>query len=89
MTLDVTVFLAEALGSDLIAHFSLDAAQARVVDRDSLEQIVPADATGVAVARFGARSTARNGRAVKVAVECDRLHFFDPETGLGIYGRDE
>ncbi|MBN8998504.1 MAG: sn-glycerol-3-phosphate ABC transporter ATP-binding protein UgpC [Rhizobiales bacterium] len=84
MTLDVTVFLAEALGSDLIAHFALDAAQARVVDRDSLEQIVPADATGVAVARFGARSGARNGKAVRVAVECDRLHFFDPERGEAI-----
>ena len=84
MMLDVTVFLAEALGSDLIAHFALDAAQARVVDRDSLEQIVPADATGVAVARFGARSGARNGKAVRVAVECDRLHFFDPERGEAI-----
>ena len=84
MTLDVTVFLAEALGSDLIAHFALDAAQARVVDRDWRDQIVPADATGVAVARFGARSGARNGKAVRVAVECDRLHFFDPERGEAI-----
>ena len=37
------------------------------------------------VGRFGARSKARTGEAVKAAVDTRALHFFDPETGLGIY----
>jgi multiple sugar transport system ATP-binding protein len=37
------------------------------------------------VARFNARSRAREGEEVDVAVDTRSLHFFDPETGLGIY----
>ena len=37
------------------------------------------------VGRFGARSKARKGEPVKVSVDTRALHFFDPETGLGIY----
>ena len=37
------------------------------------------------VGRFGARSKARKGEPIQVAVDTRALHFFDPETGLGIY----
>jgi multiple sugar transport system ATP-binding protein len=37
------------------------------------------------VGRFGARSRVRQGQDVDVAVDSRALHFFDPETGLGIY----
>jgi len=37
------------------------------------------------VGRFGARSKARKGEPVKVAVDTRALHFFDPDSGLGIY----
>jgi multiple sugar transport system ATP-binding protein len=37
------------------------------------------------VGRFGARSQVADGQAVSVAVDTRALHFFDPETGLGIY----
>jgi multiple sugar transport system ATP-binding protein len=37
------------------------------------------------VGRFGARSRVRPGEAVDVAVDTRQLHFFDVETGLGIY----
>ena len=37
------------------------------------------------VGRFGARSRVRMGQDVDVAVDSRALHFFDPETGLGIY----
>jgi multiple sugar transport system ATP-binding protein len=37
------------------------------------------------VGRFGARSRVRVGEPLEVAVDARALHFFDPETGLGIY----
>ena len=37
------------------------------------------------VGRFSPRSAARAGDAVDVVVDTPGLHFFDPETGLGIY----
>ena len=37
------------------------------------------------VGRFGARSRVREGDVAEVAVDTRTLHFFDPETGLGIY----
>jgi multiple sugar transport system ATP-binding protein len=84
MTLTAPVFLAESLGSDSIVHFGLDAAPAKVVDQDTLAEIVPGDVKGVAIARFSARSPVRTGAAVAVAVECDRLHFFDAQRGEAI-----
>jgi multiple sugar transport system ATP-binding protein len=38
------------------------------------------------VARMHARSRAREGGRVEIAVDTRELHFFDPETGNGIYG---
>jgi multiple sugar transport system ATP-binding protein len=38
------------------------------------------------VGRFNARSQVKEGETVEVAVDTSSLHFFDPETGLGIYG---
>jgi multiple sugar transport system ATP-binding protein len=84
MTLTAPVFLAESLGSDSIVHFGLDAAAAKVVDQDTLAEIVPGDAKGVAIARFNARSPVKTGSPVSVAVECDRLHFFDAQRGEAI-----
>jgi multiple sugar transport system ATP-binding protein len=41
------------------------------------------------VGRIDRGSRVRPGERIEVAVKTDRLHFFDPETGLGIYdGRD-
>ena len=37
------------------------------------------------VARFDPRSEAQEGSAVEMAVDTSTLHFFDPETSLGIY----
>ncbi len=41
------------------------------------------------VGRFSARSEASEGAAIDAVVDTGDLHFFDPETGLGIYGADE
>jgi hypothetical protein len=40
------------------------------------------------VGRFGARSNVQEGETAEVAVDTTALHFFDPETSLGIYDED-
>ena len=82
--LKAPVIIAESLGSDQMVHFSLDAQPAKVADRDLLDDIVITDAKSICIGRFDARSTARPGDTIEVAVACDRLHFFDATTGLAI-----
>ncbi len=89
-----SVELTEALGSEIMVHFSIDAKHA-VTDEvrelaedtgdDRLPQEGEAHDTATLVGRFGARSRVRNGNPVDVAVDTRALHFFDPDTGLGIY----
>jgi multiple sugar transport system ATP-binding protein len=87
-----TVQLTEALGSEIMVHFTIDAKPA-VTDEvlelaeDTGDDRVPQEHDGKAalVGRFGARSRVRGGGDVEVAVDTRALHFFDPQTGLGIY----
>ena len=90
------VDLTEALGSEIMVHFSIAAKQAMTEDVRELAQDV-GDERAVAqlgegaseraglVGRFGARSRVRIGQDIDVAVDSRALHFFDPDTGLGIY----
>jgi multiple sugar transport system ATP-binding protein len=89
-----TVELTEALGSEIMVHFSVDAKHAvtdevRELAEDTGDDRVPqeggAEDKATLVGRFGARSRVRNGAPVDVAVDTRALHFFDPDTGLGIY----
>jgi multiple sugar transport system ATP-binding protein len=87
-----TVQLTEALGSEIMVHFAVDARHAvtqevRELAEDTGDDRVPTreDAEATLVGRFGARSRVRKGDAVEVAVDTRALHFFDPQTGLGIY----
>jgi multiple sugar transport system ATP-binding protein len=41
------------------------------------------------VGRFNARSHVKEGETVEVCVDTRSLHFFDPDTGLGIYDNDQ
>jgi multiple sugar transport system ATP-binding protein len=94
-TLDGEVQLTEALGSEVMVHFSIDATHAITDEVRELQKDAGTAEMGMAnaqegggatmVGRFGARSKARKGEAIKVAVDTRALHFFDPETGLGIY----
>ena len=54
-------------------------------DDRAVEQLEDAENTAALVGRFGARSRVRPGQPVEVAVDTRSLHFFDPESGLGIY----
>jgi multiple sugar transport system ATP-binding protein len=88
------VELTEALGSEIMVHFSIDAKHAvteevRELAEDTGDDRVPqeggAQDKATLVGRFGARSRVRTGSPVEVAVDTRALHFFDPDTGLGIY----
>ncbi len=95
-TLQGTVRLREALGSDVMVHFDVEARPAitdevRELARDvGTAELLDESEGGraVMVGRFGPRSRVRVGEAVAVSVDARAFHFFDPETGLGIYGKD-
>ena len=91
-----TTDLTEALGSEIMVHFSIAAKQAMtedvrelaqdVGDERRMEELAAGGAdTATFVGRFGARSRVRPGEPLEIAVDSRSLHFFDPETGLGIY----
>ena len=74
------VTLSEALGSDLLLHFPLDAPSVEAGDPDALEGIEDR----MVIARVHPRSTARPGSAIELSVDVDELHFFDPQTEAAI-----
>jgi len=92
--------LREALGSELMVHFTVEGTQAALTD-DVRELAQDAGAPGgepalegrgpgaLLVGRFGARASVEEGKPVEVAVDTRSLHFFDPETSEGIYDGNE
>ena len=90
--------LREALGSEIMAHFAIKGAHAETDETRELAKDVGAEGTeqigvkedeAVVVGRFGARSRIKVGDAVTAVVDTRALHFFDPETGNGIYDSRE
>jgi multiple sugar transport system ATP-binding protein len=86
-----SVVLREALGSDVVAHLGIDARPAVTEDVRELardlgdERRLGDTEQAVLVGRFGARSALREGDSADVAVDTRELHFFELETGQGIY----
>ena len=92
------VELREALGSEVLVHFTVAARQAATEDMRELAEDVGDDrvvgqladgaqpASATLVGRFSPRTRAVEGDAVEVAVDQQALHFFDPQTGLAIRG---
>ncbi len=91
-----TVELTEALGSELMVHFTIEARPAYTEDVKELAQDIGVERSGAAltqraddratlVGRFAPRSSVRAGERIEVAVDTSALHFFDPQTGLGVY----
>ena len=79
-----------------MVHFHVDATPAVTEETRELAQDrgdaaeAPTDAGGATlVGRFGARTRLRKGEPAEVAVDTRNLHFFDPDSGLGIYDRKE
>jgi multiple sugar transport system ATP-binding protein len=93
-TLVSTAELVEAMGSDVLVHFTVEAAQVVTEDTRELARDAGADvpAEGGAaphtdvVGRFSPRTGVTVGDPVTVRVDTGRLHFFDIETGASIWG---
>jgi len=89
------VVLTEALGSEIVAHIAVDAKPALTDDVRELAQDIGEDIDEEAaegkttlVGRVGARSKLGIGDAAELAIDTGTLHFFDPETGAGIYDEE-
>ncbi|WP_107773071.1 ABC transporter ATP-binding protein [Nocardioides sediminis] len=88
--LTTSVALTEALGSEIVVHFPVDAPRVVTEDTKALEEDAHTGDAPVShhgniwVASFSPRSRVRHGDQVEIAIDQERLHFFDPETGLAI-----
>jgi multiple sugar transport system ATP-binding protein len=78
-SLPVRVTLAEALGAEVIAHFSLGGAGEPAIREHEAKSGL------VLTARLSPRSEAQTGRQLRVAIDLERLHFFDPESDEAIW----
>jgi multiple sugar transport system ATP-binding protein len=87
----------EALGSEVLVHLAVAAEPvlteevrevAGDVDAAALEQLEAEalEQRTIVIGRFETSERLRTGTEIEVAVDSRRLHFFDLETGLGIYG---
>jgi multiple sugar transport system ATP-binding protein len=78
-----TVALIEALGSEIMVHFGLDAPKVDSGDPDAVDE-APND-TANSVGRFNPRSTVKLGEEVKIAVANENVHFFDSDSREAIW----
>jgi multiple sugar transport system ATP-binding protein len=92
-----TVELREALGSDVVIHFTVPAPPALSDDvremavdvgNEALEKVEQTARAGESsvVARLNPRTRVHKGDRVELVVDTQRLHFFDVDDGSGIYG---
>ena len=82
------VDLVESLGPEVIVHVSVDANpvltdEVREIARDTGEEISRADHATV-VGRFDAGMRTSAGERLELAIDPERLLFFDPETGMAL-----
>jgi multiple sugar transport system ATP-binding protein len=81
-----TVDIREDMGSEVFVHFDPGV---RMVAGDDVKAAVGEDAadvkSGAWVARLDRDTPAVEQERIELAVDTNRLHFFDPETGAAIY----
>jgi multiple sugar transport system ATP-binding protein len=84
--LSAVVDIRENMGSEVFVHFD---AGARMVPGEDVKAAVGEEAAEVKssawVARLDRDTTAAERQPIELAVDTNRLHFFDPETGDAIY----
>jgi multiple sugar transport system ATP-binding protein len=91
--LSAIVDIREDMGSEVYVHFGIGARAVRgedvkaAVGEDAIEarQVASDTAGGLFVARIDRATRAAEGGRIELAVDTNRLHFFDPATGAGIY----
>jgi multiple sugar transport system ATP-binding protein len=91
--LTVEVDIREDMGSEVFAHFAVDAQPVdtqevleAMEEEDVPEAVRERMRRGVPfIARLERGTAAKEGGPLELAVDTRRLHFFDLETGLGIY----
>jgi multiple sugar transport system ATP-binding protein len=87
--LDSKVDLVEALGSELLVHFAIDAkrVQAEGTNEEAAEGLNAGqlEVHGEGVARLDPRADVKAGQRLRLAVDATRLHFFDPSSGSAIW----
>jgi multiple sugar transport system ATP-binding protein len=90
------VILREALGADVLVHFGVKARPVITEDTKELAtdvgaELVEAVERGaeqgdwIFLARLNPRTEAQTGKPIELVVDTNRLHFFDPDSGHGIY----
>ncbi|MBV8942650.1 MAG: sn-glycerol-3-phosphate ABC transporter ATP-binding protein UgpC [Solirubrobacterales bacterium] len=96
-TLVGDVKLVEALGSELMVHFHIDAARvhsedAAAASEEEEEELVDLASGGselaardTGVARVQTRSQVRASERATFVVDTERLHFFDPQSGAALW----
>ena len=94
--LKAKIDLVEAIGTETLIHFVIDAPIALTDDMKELAQDAGTDAKTLEerskeghnefVATVDPRSKIKEGEPAELAIDLSRLHFFDPETNKGIHG---
>jgi multiple sugar transport system ATP-binding protein len=85
-----TITLTEALGSEIVVHFTFDAQRVETEDtkliaKETGEAELHTLGDGVKwVASFAPRSRVHTGDTVEIAVDVERVHLFDPETSEAV-----
>jgi multiple sugar transport system ATP-binding protein len=87
--LSAVVDIREDMGSEVFAHFAVDAKAVRGEDVKAAVGEEAAEVAEVAgnvwIARLDRDTAAEEQKPVELRVDTGRLHFFDPETGDAIY----
>jgi multiple sugar transport system ATP-binding protein len=78
------VDLVEALGSELMVHFTIDARRVRAEGATTADEDATAH-SGEGVARVDPSAKAKVGEQITFAVNADGLQFFDPDTEKAIW----
>jgi multiple sugar transport system ATP-binding protein len=87
---EVQTTLVETLGAETVVYFEVEAPKVQIQDTMDLEadkrRGVPAhkpttEGHSIFTARLNPRTSVGEGQRVKLAVDVDRLYFFDPATG--------
>jgi len=90
--LKAKVDLVEALGTQTLIHFEVDAPPVNTEEMKELAEDAGAGEGGLGgeraqfVAEVDPKSQVSRGEPVELTIDSSQLHFFDPQTGSGIYG---